>query len=800
MPRFIFKKLLNAAIVLAGLLNCANVDAGGSGLNTLVIVNQNSSDSCALGNYFCELRQVPPENVIRISWTGGNISWTGGDFQTNLLTPVFTALSDRRLTNQIDLAVLSMDIPFQTVNGKVVNATTSALFYGLKTESGPEWQGITNSYAASENSFRTCKPASAPGYSFLTTMITANTLGEAKQIVDQGVNSDGSFPTQPVVLAKSSDPLRNVRYHAFDNALFNARIRGNYSVLQTNSDSPGMQLKLLGFQTGLAGYTVPAGTFVPGAMADSLTSFGGIIFGPNGQTSLLEFLRAGAAGSYGTVTEPSPDPSKFPDPMVYFYQSRGFSLVECYYQSLVIPYQGLIVGEPLAAPFARHASGQWTGIATNTVLTGTASLSLHFTADHERPIQQVDLFVDGKYFQTLTNLPPKPGDQLRVSLKSFPFVHTIVSNDTLASITEALSSLINAPAATNATGIVALSHGDRIELRYFSTNALNRPTPPLSVNKSTGPVSDSANAASTPAFALSSSSASAGSVTTHLHANRQDFLSSPALGLKRFTVNGTIQIGSWLQLAATKTNGAFVNLAVTNQSATAKPIDLCLQLIALINATAGLQAVDGILADDLIAGWNGSAAFNLRARSPGYNPAGINVNLSGSENFVIAPTGQGALTDNVADLLPRNHLYITTGTTNLPLSFSLDTTALADGFHELTAVAYEGSHVRTQTRRPLPVQIRNSSVTASLTSADLTNSVSARGTYHLQVSANTNAVSAISLFSTGGLLSTVTNQSSAAFTIDASQLGAGLHSFYALLRTSAGNEYRTQPLWIRFAD
>jgi len=35
-------------------------------------------------------------------------------------------------------------------------------------------------------------------------MITGDSLAHAKQLVDQGVASDGSFPLQPVVLAKSS--------------------------------------------------------------------------------------------------------------------------------------------------------------------------------------------------------------------------------------------------------------------------------------------------------------------------------------------------------------------------------------------------------------------------------------------------------------------------------------------------------------------------------------------------------------------------------------------------------------------
>src|SRR5215831_682116 len=362
-----FRRWLGGGILIIAWLSALTASAGGSGLNTVVVVNRSSSNSCELANYFCERRQVPPENVLPIAWSGGNISWTSDDFQTNLLGPLLTMLAARQLTNQIDYVVLSMDIPFQTVNGSAVNSTTAALFYGVKLDADPN----DNSYAASEGIFRLKQPTNAPGYSFLSTMITADSVAQAKLIVDHGVDSDGTFPTNPVVLAKSSDSLRNVRFHTFDNAIFNSSVRGNYFMQRVNSDSPAGQSGLLGYQTGLANFSISPNTFAPGAIADSMTSFGGIIFGPNDQTSLMAFLNAGAAGSYGTV------------------------------------------GEPLAAPFARPASGQWLSPASNAVLTGTAPLSIRLNAiDRDHPLQQVDLFLDGKYFRTLTNLSPAPGNVL----------------------------------------------------------------------------------------------------------------------------------------------------------------------------------------------------------------------------------------------------------------------------------------------------------------------------------------------------------------------------------------------------
>ena len=197
---FLHKQIKLWSLYCVGCVLACSLRAGGSGLNTVVIASRNSSDSCEVANYFCQRRSVPPENVLRINWPGGNISWSGSDFATNLLEPLLNMLVERQLTNQIDYVVLSMDIPFQTITNGNINSTTSALFYGLRTDGGPE--GVTNSYAASEAVFRQAKPASALGFSFLATMLTADSLAQAKQLVDQGVASDESHPAQPVVLAK----------------------------------------------------------------------------------------------------------------------------------------------------------------------------------------------------------------------------------------------------------------------------------------------------------------------------------------------------------------------------------------------------------------------------------------------------------------------------------------------------------------------------------------------------------------------------------------------------------------------
>jgi hypothetical protein len=159
----------------------------------------------------------------------------------------------------------------------------------------------------------------------------------------------------------------------------------------------------------------------------------------------------------------------------------------------------------------------------------------------------------------------------------------------------------------------------------------------------------------------------------------------------------------------------------------------------------------------------------------------------------------GHLRANLADLQPRNHVYLTAGAYNLTPTFSLDTTTLPDGYHELTAVAYEGSSVRTQTRTTVPVRVQNTSLTATLTLLSLTNNASAQGSYEIQVTANTNNISSITLFTTGGAMAVATNVSDVIFPVHGTNLWEGLHPFYALVEAATGEKYRTRTEWIRLS-
>jgi uncharacterized protein (TIGR03790 family) len=129
-------------LIIIVLLHPFLVRAGGSGLNVVVVVNQNSPNSVRLGNDYCEKRGVPPQNLFRMTgWTGGVGVWSRAECEANLRDPLLSMLTLSGLTNQVQYVLLSMDIPYRIVEGDSANSTTSFLFYGFKTNA-PVAQGI----------------------------------------------------------------------------------------------------------------------------------------------------------------------------------------------------------------------------------------------------------------------------------------------------------------------------------------------------------------------------------------------------------------------------------------------------------------------------------------------------------------------------------------------------------------------------------------------------------------------------------------------------------------------------------
>src|ERR1019366_9761906 len=153
----VMRLLTGLLSILATVLAAGTLCAGGSELNVIVVVNQNSTNSVQLGNDYCEQRGVPPQNVLRMTgWTNGAIEWSRTDFEALLYNPLLATIASRGLTNQAAYVLLSMDVPYRVADNGSYNSTTSALFYGFKSDSAPPLVCLPGSCAlpdASSNSY-----------------------------------------------------------------------------------------------------------------------------------------------------------------------------------------------------------------------------------------------------------------------------------------------------------------------------------------------------------------------------------------------------------------------------------------------------------------------------------------------------------------------------------------------------------------------------------------------------------------------------------------------------------------------
>lgn len=141
--------------------------------------------------------------------------------------------------------------------------------------------------------------------------------------------------------------------------------------------------------------------FVPGAIADNLTSHGGN-YTTDSQTKLTDFLHAGAAMSSGTVVEPYSLQPKFPLPMMYGYYASGVTAMEAFYLSVASPFQLLIVGDPLAQAFSRPPTDAIKMTVAKTTSEDDFVVQVKRTAptgpqsSNQTPAQAVEIYLNGK--------------------------------------------------------------------------------------------------------------------------------------------------------------------------------------------------------------------------------------------------------------------------------------------------------------------------------------------------------------------------------------------------------------------
>lgn len=336
----------------------------------LLFVNSASPRSVEVGNEYAAARQVPPENIVRVNLPDSVLlpsgSITPDQFREWILAAGHRVMIDRQVGDHILAWVYAPDFPLLVTSdpqvslhgltftrGRLPDAEMiRAGRFGSPLFSGPvqgsDRKGVSLSMEQYAARLLTNMPM--PSMSIAHTGARGMSVSDAVARVRSLAKMDGSPVGGDIVFLKNSDVRSTCRDWQYDDVVAELRPLGIRAIA---SDAMPKVARLAGFLTGAAWVdpsTMPA--LSPGSIAEHLTSFGAL-FERHDQSMVTEWLRAGAAGTAGTVTEPYAIWTKFPHARVFTHYANGCTLLEAMSQSLASPMQTALLGDPLLAPWAR---------------------------------------------------------------------------------------------------------------------------------------------------------------------------------------------------------------------------------------------------------------------------------------------------------------------------------------------------------------------------------------------------------------------------------------------------------------
>jgi len=301
-----------------------------------VLYRRGDARSEEVARFYQRMRHVPEKNMLALRIPD----------VASLAPDVLTALRERalrRLPGTVQALLLVWTRPYAVA----CMSSTSAFALGYD----PSSCGSTCAHTAWNRAFAAQTDVLSQRRDLFPAMqLPSDDVGVAKEVIRRGVTSDATYPAGVMYLVVTGDQLRNVRAQRYQDVM--KSYSGKVGVRIVREPGAGTVSSVLTYFTGAARVReLGQLRFLPGGIGDHLSSYGGNL-DQHEQTTVLDWLSAGATGSYGSVSEPCNDTGKFPSPLIFIkHYLRGETLLEAYWKSVAMPAQGLFVGEPLAAPY-----------------------------------------------------------------------------------------------------------------------------------------------------------------------------------------------------------------------------------------------------------------------------------------------------------------------------------------------------------------------------------------------------------------------------------------------------------------
>lgn len=371
------------ASMIAAVAGPARAEAGPD--EVVVVVNDSSAISVAIGDYYALVRGIPPANVCHLPFgttTAETIS--RGTFNASVRDPIASFLETSGLRDAARYLVLTKGVPLrissQTGGGlnddaASVDSELVLLFTGSLGDAGQEgW--MANPFFGSEKPFDRYVQDGGNALKYLVCRLDGYSMpldpGTGVPADIKGLIDRGSLPAEPGTFLLDADSSKGAGY-----AVGNVWMEDAESTLLDYGE-PVVRESTTTFvhdAPAIAGYAswgsndcctagppyygeIPAGsgrvfpgTFARGALTTDYVSTSARTFADGagyGQSLVADLVKLGATGCNGHVFEPYLDAVSRPQ-QLFPRWAMGFTAADAFYASIpFVSWMNVVVADPLA--------------------------------------------------------------------------------------------------------------------------------------------------------------------------------------------------------------------------------------------------------------------------------------------------------------------------------------------------------------------------------------------------------------------------------------------------------------------
>lgn len=304
----------------------------------LVLANRNFPDSLEIANAYIHKRGLPPANLLLID-VDNPISVNPGTFSEEIMDPVRERLE--MLEGRVDYIMITRGVPYRV---KRKSTAAALMFNGF--DRIRKWHG----FFGQEREFDGSIPVFG-NYLYPTTALITYTVEDALNLIER---SSVSYPSPEEAgrfyFCEGAGP-RGVRNNQIRGGIRMASKRGGNATRVANHLIRNRD-DIMGQVTGTKQVHLESNKYLPGSILDNLTSYGGYLLKEMYQTGVTTFIQHGVCGGYGTVVEPTNNLTRWAQLSLFGRYLAGFNLADIYLQTIRDVSLGVVVGDPLMAPFA----------------------------------------------------------------------------------------------------------------------------------------------------------------------------------------------------------------------------------------------------------------------------------------------------------------------------------------------------------------------------------------------------------------------------------------------------------------